>query len=86
MEGRLKAPGGLRGHAGESWKGGRWLIWRAQDTWFCACPSSPFSQASPLGLSPSPLYLLRNPSPAMPLDDFSLVATKKCSYQQTDGG
>lgn len=25
-------------------------------------------------------------SPAMPFDDFSLVATKKCSYQQTDGG
>ena len=32
------------------------------------------------------LYLLGNPSPALPFDDFSLVATKKCSYQQTDGG
>lgn len=43
-------------------------------------------EAAPLPCPPLPLYLLGNSSPAIPFDDFSLAATKKCSYQQTDGG
>lgn len=70
------------------------LVWPGRPP-FCACnPRRLYLQAGLFGPENNPsapprallLYLLGNPSPALSFDDFSLVATKKCSYQQTDGG
>ena len=73
---------------------GGWFPWFGQGTPILRLQSPPLSAGRPLGPENNPsapprallLYLLGNPSPALPFDDFSLVATKKCSYQQTDGG